>query len=66
LAQAQGEMVVFADAYIDIPEHWWQPIVALLNNPCLGVAGPSIGVMGNPEHPKSYGQRIADSKLRVE
>lgn len=66
LAQAQGEMVVFADAHIDIPQHWWQPIVALLNNPQVGVVGPAIGVMGNPESPKNYGQRIADSRLRLE
>lgn len=66
LAQAQGEVVVFADAHIDIPEHWWQPIVALLNNPQVGVVGPAIGVMGEPELSKNYGQRIADSKLRVE
>jgi glycosyltransferase involved in cell wall biosynthesis len=66
LAQAQGEVVVFADAHIDIPEHWWQPVVALLNDPKVGVVGPAIGVMGNPEYPKTYGQRIADSRLRVE
>jgi GT2 family glycosyltransferase len=66
LAQAQGEVIVFADAHIDIPEHWWQPIVALLNDPRVGVVGPAIGVMGNPDHPKACGQRIADSKLRVE
>jgi glycosyltransferase involved in cell wall biosynthesis len=66
LAQAQGEVVVFADAHIDIPERWWQPIVALLNDPRVGVVGPAIGVMGDPEYPKGYGQRIADSKLRVE
>lgn len=66
LAQAQGEVVVFADAHIDIPERWWQPVVALLNNPQVGVVGPAIGIMGNPEYPKNYGQRIADSRLRVE
>ena len=65
-AQAQGEVVVFADAHLDIPQHWWQPIVALLDDPRVGVVGPAIGVMGNPEYPKAYGQRIADSKLRVE
>lgn len=66
LAHAQGEIVVFADAHIDIPEHWWLPIVALLNRPQVGVVGPAIGVMGNPEYAKSCGQRIADLRLRVE
>jgi len=67
LAQAQGEVVVFADAHIDIPCHWWQPIVATLNQPNVGVVGPGIGIMGKPLHGMSYGQRIiADPKLRVE
>jgi glycosyltransferase involved in cell wall biosynthesis len=67
LAQAQGEVVVFADAHIDIPCHWWQPIVAALNQPNVGVVGPGIGVMGEPMLPVAYGQRIiADPVLRVE
>lgn len=66
LTQAQGEVVVFADAHMDIPENWWQPIVALLSRPQVGVVGPAIGIMGKPEYPKSCGQRIADAKLRVE
>ena len=66
LTRAQGEVVVFADAHIDIPRHWWQPIVATLNRPNVGVVGPGIGVMGVPEHPIAYGQRIAETNLRVE
>src|SRR5262249_1582414 len=66
LAQAHGEVVVFADAHLDLPERWWQPIVALLNRPHVGVVGPGIGVMGKPDSQKMYGQRIADTKLRVE
>lgn len=66
LALAQGEIVVFADAHIDVPEHWWQPMVALLNCPDVGVVGPGMGVMGKPNHPVAYGQRIAEPKLRLE
>ncbi len=66
LAEARGEVVVFADAHIDVPERWWQPIVATLNRPNVGVVGPGIGVMGRPEHPASCGQRIAERNLRVE
>lgn len=66
LAQAQGEIVVFADAHIDLPHHWWQPLVSVLNRPEVGVVGPAIGVMGKPNHPAACGQRIAEAKLRVE
>jgi len=66
LAQAQGEIVVFADAHIDLPTDWWQPIIGTLNQPNVGVVGPGIGVMGKPEHGAACGQRIAEAKLRVE
>ena len=32
----------------------------------MGIVAPAIGVMGEPDLPKSCGQRIADTKLRVE
>jgi glycosyltransferase involved in cell wall biosynthesis len=66
LAQAQGEIVVFADAHLDLPERWWQPIVCTLQRPEVGVVGPGIGVMGNPKLPAACGQRIAEAKLRVQ
>jgi glycosyltransferase involved in cell wall biosynthesis len=66
LAQARGEIVVFADAHIDVPAHWWQPLVSTLNRPDVGVVGPGIGVMGNPHRRASCGQRIAEPKLRLE
>ena len=66
LAQAKGEVVVFCDAHMDLPERWWQPMVAALNQPNVGMVGPGIGIMGEPESPISYGQRIAESSLRQE
>jgi glycosyltransferase involved in cell wall biosynthesis len=66
LAQARGEIVVFADAHIDVPERWWEPIVCTLNQPQVGVVAPGIGVMGEPHHRASCGQRIAEPNLRVE
>ena len=66
LTQAQGEVVVFADAHIDLPERWWQPIVATLNRPNVGVVGPGLGVMGKPKLPAACGQRIAKPNLRLE
>lgn len=66
LDAAQGEVIVFADAHIDLPERWWQPIVSVLNQPNVGVVGPGIGTMGKPDHPVAYGQRIAEPNLRLE
>lgn len=66
LAQAQGEIVIFADAHIDLPQDWWQPLASVLSHPAVGVVGPAIGVMGKPKHPAACGQRIAEAKLRVE
>ncbi|MBV8202744.1 MAG: glycosyltransferase, partial [Acidobacteria bacterium] len=66
LAAARGEVVVFADAHIDVPERWWQPIVATLNRPNVGVVAPGLGVMGEPELPAACGQRIAERNLRLQ
>ncbi len=66
LARARGEIVVFADAHIDLPEAWWQPIADTLNRPEVGVVGPGIGAMGNPDHRAGCGQRIAEPTLRLE
>lgn len=63
---ARGEIVVFADAHLDLPERWWEPLVATLRRPEVGVVGPGIGVMGLPQAPIACGQRIADSKLRLQ
>lgn len=65
LEQARGEIVVFADAHIDLPADWWQPMVDTLNRPNAGVAGPGIGVMGKQNGAVGYGQRIAETKLRL-
>jgi GT2 family glycosyltransferase len=66
LAEARGEVVVFSDAHMDVPERWWQPLVRTLNLPNVGVAAPGVGVMGKPDHGAAYGQRIAETNLRLE
>lgn len=65
LEAARGEIVIFSDAHIDVPERWWQPLVATLRNPEVGVVGPGIGIMGLPNAPAACGQRILDAKLRL-
>jgi glycosyltransferase involved in cell wall biosynthesis len=66
LALARGEVVVFSDAHMDLPERWWEPLVRTLNLPDVGIAAPGIGVMGRPERGAACGQRIANNTLRLE
>ncbi len=66
LTRARGEVVIFSDAHIDLPEHWWQPLVATLNRSGVGMVGPGLGVMGKPKLPVAYGQRIIEPALRLE
>jgi glycosyltransferase involved in cell wall biosynthesis len=66
LKQATGEVIVFADAHVDVPPGWWQHLVAALNQPNVGMVGPAITVMGKPELPKACGQRVTGSDLRTE
>ncbi len=66
LAEARGEVVVFSDAHMDVPERWWQPLVRTLNLPNVGVAAPAIGAMGRPDLSAACGQRIAETNLRLQ
>ena len=66
LQEATAPIVVFSDAHMDVPVRWWEPIAELLDNPLMGVVGPGIGAMGNPDVPIGVGQRIAEPNLRVE
>jgi glycosyltransferase involved in cell wall biosynthesis len=66
LELTRGEVIVFADAHVDVPPGWWPPLVATLNRPAVGIVGPSFGIIGATNQGTSHGQRIADTKLRVE
>jgi glycosyltransferase involved in cell wall biosynthesis len=66
LCYARGEVVVFADAHVDVPPNWWPPLVATLNRPNVGLVGPTFGVLGDPANGGMCGQRVADDKLRTQ
>jgi glycosyltransferase involved in cell wall biosynthesis len=66
IAQSYGEVVVVADAHVDLPEGWWQPMVVTLNRPGVGLVGPGFTVLGNNAYPPACGQRIAEPNLRTE
>jgi glycosyltransferase involved in cell wall biosynthesis len=64
-SQAQGDILVFADAHIETSPGWWQPIVDLLANPEVGAVGPAVSAMGEPEC-VGYGQGLAGPDLDIE
>jgi glycosyltransferase involved in cell wall biosynthesis len=66
LEYARGEVVVFADAHIDLPERWWQPIVATLKQDNVGVVGPAVGIMGADQPPTGYGMGMPQPDMKVE
>lgn len=66
LAASRGEVVVFSDAHMDVPERWWEPLVHTLGLPDVGVVGPGIGTMGRPGKGAACGQRIAETNLRLQ
>lgn len=65
LRDAQGEVVVFADAHVDVPPGWLPPVARTLNRPVVGLVGPTSAVIGAATHAQWYGQRIAEQQLRV-
>ncbi len=61
-AQARGDVVVFADAHVQVASDWWVPLVAVLERPGVGAAGPTICDMNRPDS-KGYGYRFQGPDL---
>ena len=51
---ATGHVLVFADAHMETPLGWCEPLIAALQEPNVGAVAPAISVMGRPEN-KAYG-----------
>lgn len=41
-SQTTGEVIIFADAHITLPENWWEPLVDVLADKKAGAASPAI------------------------
>jgi len=54
--EARGDVVVFADAHVQAPARWWEPLIDALNDPSVGAVTPVISVMGSEQN-KGYGMR---------
>jgi len=47
--KSRGEVIVFADAHLQLPSGWWQPLVDVLRRPNAGAAAPAVADMENRE-----------------
>jgi GT2 family glycosyltransferase len=45
---ARGDLVVFADAHIEAPFGWFEPLASELVREEVGAVGPAVSVQGNP------------------
>jgi GT2 family glycosyltransferase len=60
-----GEAILFADAHIELPSAWWEPMLEALDDPAVGAVAPSIAVAGEP-HRKGFGLRFEGPDLEIE
>src|SRR5215469_3484592 len=63
--QAKGQIVVLSDAHVEVPERWFEPLLAPLANPSVGAVGPTITAMYDTGS-KGFGLRFRDSALNCE
>jgi GT2 family glycosyltransferase len=63
-AVCRGDVIVFADAHVDVGFGWVSPFQAALDLPGAGAVGPAVSVMGNPAA-KGYGLTWQDAALNV-
>jgi GT2 family glycosyltransferase len=63
--QAQGEIIVFADAHVRVTAGWWEPLAESLADPRVGAVAPVISVMGH-EQSKGFGMRWNGPSFGVE
>ena len=60
-----GDIVVFSDAHVEAPEHWWAPLAAALEDASVGVAAPAIYGIGLDRY-VGYGLRVQDFGLGLQ
>jgi glycosyltransferase involved in cell wall biosynthesis len=61
---ANGEMLVFSDAHVDVQPGWFEGLLPSLEDDGVGLVAPAIAVMGN-EAAKGYGYTLSDLSLGV-
>lgn len=64
-ARSSGRVIVFADAHLGVPQGWWEPLVAAVEDPRVGGAAPAIA-NSEREWERGYGLRFTGFDLDVE
>lgn len=62
---ARGDILVFADAHLDLPGGWYEPLAAEFDDPEVGAVGPVIEVMGRPDC-RGYGMYWANAGFDIQ
>lgn len=52
---AQGEVLIFLDAHCYTPPGWMQRLIAPLEKPGVGIVGPAIANLAQPDNPAGCG-----------
>jgi glycosyltransferase involved in cell wall biosynthesis len=63
-AEARGDVLLFLDAHMRLPEGWWEPLAALLGNG-VAAAAPAVCDVQQTRR-KGFGLRITGPDLRSE
>jgi glycosyltransferase involved in cell wall biosynthesis len=61
--QAQGGVIVYADAHLRLEPDWWRPMLEVLENPRVGGVAPAV--IGFRPGRIGYGLTFKDSRLEV-
>jgi len=64
-AQARGDVLIFSDAHVTASPGWLEPLSDALARPDVGVAGPIVSALGEPEA-RGHGFQWCDAALNVE
>ncbi len=62
---ARGDVIVFSDAHVEVPNDWVQPFLDALALPKVGAVGPVISKM-RQRSAKGYGLRFVDAALNCD
>ena len=60
--QTAGKTLIFADAHMEFPSGWWQPLSETLLRPGVGAVAPAIADVARPEL-KGFGLNLTGPEL---
>lgn len=64
-AQTTGEILLFADAHIRVPDNFWPPLERALRASKVAAVAPAIGNLREPAKPPGYGLTFTGPDLEV-